>query len=140
VDLNARLRAMLPNNPVNPSQVTYHPTIGLAGSMDPTPPPEVVAVTHWTYSEAQNAGSDAQMKMWVTSVRRVGPALICEGWLVRYPQNPSQIAPLGNGTQISIGGSKPHPGVLPPIIQANASIECTQRGLVPFGPSPAPSP
>lgn len=140
VDLNARLRAMLPNNPVNPTQVTYHPPVSLNGSMDPTPPPEVVAATHWTYSERHNAGSDAQMKMWVTSMHRVGPALICEGWLVRYPQSPSAIGPAGNGTQISIGGSMPHPGVLPPIVQANASIECTQRGLVPFGPSPAPSP
>jgi hypothetical protein len=139
IDLNARLRALLPNNAVNPVQGSYHPPITLNGSMDPTPPPEIVAVTHWIYN-ARGGGSDAVLKMWVASVHREGPVLICEGWLVRYPQNPNATTAFGNGTQISIGAHPSRAGTLPPVVEARASIECTQRGLAPFGPSPAPSP
>jgi hypothetical protein len=107
--------------------------------MDPTPPPEVVALTRFTFTE-KGKGSDALDKMWVTSVRRVGPALMCDGWLVRYPYDAQPSSGGPNGTQISIGGSSGRPATLPPVIEAHASMACNERGLVPFGPSPVPSP
>ncbi len=124
---------------MNPTQRVYHPPIGLHGSLDPTPPPEIVAATKYTYEE-RGEGNDARLKMWVTSVHRVGPVMMCDGWLVRYPVNPNASRSFGNGTQISIGGSRPAVGTLPPVVEAGASIQCAERELQPFAPSPSASP
>lgn len=146
-DLNDLLGKMIPHNAVNPAQSSTHFHVALDGSMDPTPPPDVVAMTKFTYEE-RGAGSDALDRMWVTSTHRVGPQLVCEGWLVRYPPN-SQAAPMqGNMTHnvsggiavsTSIGGSA-HGGLGPPIVEAHASAPCTERALVPFTRPPSPSP
>ncbi len=138
---------MIPHNAVNPTQSSTHFQVALNASMDPTPPPEVVAMTKYTYEE-KGAGSDARVKMWVTSTHREGPVLICDGWLVRYPQNsqPSpkegtMAHPVSGGIVISsaVGGSAAG-GVLPPIVEAQAHVSCTARGLAPFTRPSPPSP
>ena len=134
---------MLPNNPVNPSQRTYRQSISLGGKLEPTPPPEVVALTKFLFEE-RRTGNESRIKMWVTNVRRVGPATYCDGWLLRYPENPpggfSHVFPThvndANGAQI---GGLPG-GELPPIVESSASTLCSERALVPFAVSPAPSP
>jgi hypothetical protein len=143
--LNDLLGKMIPHNAVNPphSATSFH--VAVNTSMEPTPPPEIVAMTKFTYQE-KGAGSDALVKMWVTGTHREGPALICDGWLVRYPQTsqPAQMAgtmahPVSGGIVIgtSVGGSAAG-GLGPPIVEAQAHVSCTQRGLVPFT-RPAPS-
>ncbi len=134
---------MLPNNPVNPSFKSYHQDIGLHGSLEPTPPPEVIAATKFLFEE-RGSGREARIKMWVTNVRRAGLVTMCDGWLVRYPEAPRSaiVHPFGthiaddNGTQI---GAAP-PGTLPPIVESSASTVCSERQLVPFAASPASSP
>ena len=49
---------MIPHNAVNPTQSNTHFHVALNASMDPTPPPEVVAMTKYTYEE-RGAGGDA---------------------------------------------------------------------------------
>ena len=138
---------MIPHNAVNPAQSSTHFHVALNTSMDPTPPPEVVALTQYTYEE-KGSGSDSRVKMWVTGTHREGPALICDGWLVRYPQASQPAYKQGNmahnvsgGIAVStaVGGSAAG-GVLPPIVEAAAHVSCTQRGLAPFTRPPASSP
>jgi hypothetical protein len=116
--------------------------------MDPTPPPEVIAMTKFTYEE-RGSGSDAKVKMWVTNVRREGPFTKCEGWLVRYPPATQPVQQTGTATNpisgsinvsTSVSTGAKHNGTLPPIVEAHATTICQQRNLVPFAPSPAPSP
>ncbi|HUN29838.1 MAG TPA: hypothetical protein VMV65_08510 [Alphaproteobacteria bacterium] len=146
-DLGSLLSGMIPHNKVNPSEANTNFHVGLGGSMEPTPPPEVIAMTKFTFEE-RGAGSDALDKMWVTSTRRVGPALICEGWMVRYPPASQPGFQEGNMTHnvsggivigTSIGGSA-HGGLGPPIVEAHASASCTERALVPFTRPSPPSP
>lgn len=134
---------MLPNNPVSPSQKTYRQNISLSGRLEPTPPPEIIALTRFIFEE-RGTGNEARIKMWVTGIRHVGPATYCDGWLLRYPENPpggamplfgSHVLPT-NGGQI---GGLPS-GTLPPIVEASASTLCSERRLIPFAASPAPSP
>ena len=145
-DINAKLRGLLPHNAVTYSQTEHAYDVAVNQSMDPTPPPSVLARTKFLYEE-RGSGSDARIKMWVTGTRRVGPALMCSGWLVRYPQA-SQPAfregtmthPVSGGIEIStnVGGSAAG-GVLAPIVEQRAEVECTARALVPFAAS-SPSP
>ncbi len=137
---------MLPHGPVNPSEASVHPPVTLHGSMEPTPPPEVIAMTKFMFEQPSN-GSDEHIKMWVTNVRHVGMITMCDGWMLRYPpasgtgaqrQIGTATNPLSGGVQVSIGAK--HVGALPPIVEANASAVCNERALVPFAPSPAPSP
>jgi hypothetical protein len=146
-NINARLRAMLPNNPVNPTMKQYTPTYSLRGHLEPTPPPEVLARTKYIY-ETRGVGSEERVRMWVTSARKAGPTTICTGWLVRYPQQirgnyaplPSNVnAGAANGTQLSIGGGggaqpplSPFASGLAPIVDGMVSQPCNGRLLVPF--------
>jgi hypothetical protein len=143
VDINAKLRALLPHNNVNPSYKSYRQKIGLEGRLEPTPPPEVLAATKFIFEE-RGTGHEARIKMWVTNVRRDGPVTMCEGWLVRYPAAPGvgMILPFGSHVPDNNGGSigGVPGGTLPPIVEAQASTACSERHLVPFAASPAPSP
>ncbi len=137
IDINARLRAMLPHGPVTPSEKSYHEPISL-GSINPTPPPAVVAETKYILEEA-GSGGDARIKMWVTSVHREGPLLICDGWMLRFPRSsqPPMVQgtfthPLAGGIGITIGGNPG--GVGKPIVEERASAVCTRRALAPFTP------
>jgi hypothetical protein len=161
-NLNAKLRAMLPNNPVNPSSKSYTPSYSLRGRLEPTPPPEVLAKTKYIY-EVHGTGGERVVKMWVIAARKSGPTTICTGWLVRYPQAvrggyaeaPSSYnvqnnvhAGPANGTQITIGGGGGHANTplspfaagLAPIVDGMLSQPCDGRLLVPYAPSPVSSP
>jgi hypothetical protein len=162
-NLNAKLNAMLPNNPVNPQSKQYLPSYSLRGRLEPTPPPDVLAKTKYIY-EVRGTGNEARVKMWVLAAHKAGPTTICTGWLVRYPQaerggydvpaGPDSTivrsnAPGGpaNGTQIAIGGNSgnhqplsPFDAGLAPIVDGMVSQPCDGRLLVPFAPSPASSP
>jgi hypothetical protein len=140
-DINARLRALLPNNPVNPSTGHYSTPISLHGSLEPTPPPEVLAKTKYLY-QSRPGGSEARVVMWVTSIRKEGPTTMCTGWLVRYPIN--GVAPVAGdkwvvATSVSVGGAA-RGGVVPPIVEGITTQACEGRWLEPYAGSTAPSP
>lgn len=143
IDINARLRAMLPNNPVAPSFKTYRQNISLNGRLEPTPPPEVLAQTRFIFEE-NGVGGDARIKMWVTAIRHVGPITYCDGWLLRFPRADNSGAFHIFGTRnvepnaVQAGGNPG--GTLAPIVETGASAMCSERALVPFAASPAPSP
>ncbi|MBV8656005.1 MAG: hypothetical protein JO160_08160, partial [Candidatus Eremiobacteraeota bacterium] len=82
IDLNAKLRALLPNNPVNPTSKQYTPSFSLRGRMEPTPPPDVLAKTRYIYRSLRGT---ERVVMWVTDAHKAGPTTMCTGWLVRYP-------------------------------------------------------
>jgi hypothetical protein len=160
-NLNARLRAMLPNNPVHPTTKQYAPSYSLRGRLEPTPPPDVLARTKYIY-EVRGTGNEALVRMWVVATHKAGPTTICTGWLVRYPQalrggyadgpGPSNVQSAvhsgpANGTQISIGGGSgdheplsPFAAGIAPIVDGMLSQPCDGRLLVPYAPSPASSP
>lgn len=154
-NINAKLRGLLPNNPVNPTSKRYTPNLSLRGRLEPTPPPEVLARTQYLY-EVKGTGNEQSVKMWVIAARKAGPTTICTGWLIRYPQPvrggyaplPSNVnvgAP--NGTQISIGGNtgsheplSPFDAGIAPIVDGMVTQPCDGRLLQRFTPSPASSP
>ncbi len=138
-DINAKLRALLPHNAVNPSQVNESFRPGLRGSMEPTPPPQIVAMTKFTFQE-KGAGDDALDKMWVTSTHREGPALICDGWMLRYPHASNPTSGGANVMSISVGGGAGGGGLGVPIVEASAHVTCTEHALVPFTAPSTPSP
>jgi hypothetical protein len=134
---------MLPHNPVNPSSKQYTPQIALQGSLEPTPPPSVLAQTKYLF-RSNGIGDEARVEMWVTQIRGEGPVTMCTGWAVRYPSNAraphaGDYAP-ANGTQITIGGGHGSPAVLPPVVDGIVTLPCEKRLLVPYAASPAPSP
>jgi hypothetical protein len=163
-NINAKLRSLLPNNPVHPTSKSYAPSYSLTGRMEPTPPPDVLAKTKYIY-EVKNTGNEARVKMWVIAARKAGPTTICTGWLVRYPQairggyaeaagpdssivHSDVHGGAANGTQITIGGGgsasreplSPFAAGLAPIVDGMVSQPCDGRLLVPFAPSPVSSP
>lgn len=165
-NINAKLRALLPHNPVNPTSKSYTPTYSLRGRLEPTPPPDVLAKTKYIY-EVQGTGNEARIKMWVTVARKAGPTTICTGWLVRYPEpvRGGYAGPAGdgssvpnvvqsntrtggtNGTQITIGGGGgtgqplgPFDAAIAPIVDGMVSQPCDGRRLVPYSPSAVSSP
>ncbi len=142
-DINGRLRSLLPNNPVHPTTKQYAPAISLRGSLEPTPPPSVLAQTKYLY-RSSGVGGEARVEMWVTSMHKAGPTTICTGWLVRYPLNqtpshPGDFAP-ANGTQMTIGGGAGARAILPPVVNGIVTLPCDGRLLVPYAASPAASP
>jgi hypothetical protein len=154
-NINARLRALLPNNPVNPTMKQYTPSYSLRGRLEPTPPPEILARTKYMY-ETRGTGNEQRIRMWVTETRKAGPTTICTGWLVRYPQPvrgnyaplPSNVNAGGaNGTQVTIGGGSgaapplsPFAAGIAPIVDGMVSQPCDGHLLVPFAGSSATSP
>jgi len=140
-NLNDRLRSLLPNNPVNPTTKSYTSKLSLQGSMQPTPPPEVLAQTRYFYKST--GSSEGVVEMWVVSAHKSGPTTVCTGWLVRYPLNESaphagDFAP-ANGTQASVGGGR-GAGLMPPIVEGMVTAPCEGRLLVPYGSSGAAPP
>ncbi len=161
-NLNAKLRSLLPNNPVHPTSKSYGPTYSLRGRLEPTPPPDVLAKTKYIY-EVRNTGGDARVKMWVIQARKDGPTTICTGWLVRYPEairggyadaggpdssivHSNLHGGAANGTQVTIGGgsggqpASPFAAGLAPIVDGIVTAPCSGRQLVPYVQSPEPSP
>ncbi|MHB8147934.1 MAG: hypothetical protein ACYDGM_11835 [Vulcanimicrobiaceae bacterium] len=147
IDLNARLRAMLPHNPVNPQLKEYTPPVSLRGRLVPTPPPEVVAQTKYRLTE-YGSGNENRIEMWVTGIRHAGPLTLCSGWLLRFPHAARTASGGGapaNGVQIGLFGGHSKPPLAPfdeglnPIVEAAATVECSERHLTPFSPA-SPSP
>ncbi|MGC1759488.1 MAG: hypothetical protein WA742_09045, partial [Candidatus Cybelea sp.] len=161
-NINAKLRALLPNNPVNPTSKSYTPSYSLRGRLEPTPPPDVLAKTKYIY-EVHGTGGEHLVKMWVIAARKAGITTICTGWLVRYPQaerggyadapgsdnvQNNVHAGAANGTQIAIGGGggqehtplSPFAAGIAPIVDGMLSQPCDGRLLVPYAPSAVSSP
>jgi hypothetical protein len=159
-NINAKLRSLLPNNPVNPTSKSYTPSYSLRGRLEPTPPPDVLAKTKFIY-QVRGTGNEAMVKMWVVAARKAGPTTICTGWLVRYPQaerggyadnpGPDNVqsnahAGPANGTQFSIGGGHagaplgPFDAGIAPIVDGMVSQPCDGRLLAPYVPSAVSSP
>lgn len=146
--LNARLNALLPSGPVTVHQGHYVGSLDLSGRLEPTPPPEALARTRYIF-EGPAGGGHGRIKMWVASVQRKGPIVICTGWMVRFPETVSQGILAGAGAPnlgangIQIGGQHTvQTGLasgMDPIILGNGSMECSERALTPFTP-PASSP
>jgi len=145
-NLNAKLRALLPNNPVTPTIKQYTPNLSLRGRMEPTPPPDVLAKTKFIYRS--NTGTE-RVVMWVTDAHKTGITTTCTGWLVRYALNaspstgggtlhPTDIAP-ANGAQMSVGGGAGH-GYMPPVVDGMVTQACDGRLLEPYIGLPASSP
>jgi hypothetical protein len=142
--LNARLNALIPQSAVKPHSYQYSGSISLAGKLEPTPPPSVLARTRYIF---QGPASSDTIKMWVVSIERRGPLLICNGWIVRYPQTIHQgvltasNVPVGpaNGIQIGVQHQVPSgfAAGLDPIVVGMGDAECSMRSLVPFIPRPA---
>ncbi len=153
-NINDRLRALLPHNPVTPTTKQYVGNYSLRGHLEPTPPPDVLAKTKFIY-DVHGTGNEERVKMWVESARKEGPTTICTGWLVRYPTPVAgNYAPLpsnvgagpNNGGQIAIGGGRVS-SVAPefaageaPIVEGIVSQPCDGRRLVPYAASPGSSP
>jgi hypothetical protein len=136
---------LLPSgNPVTPKSKEYRQTVSVAGRLEPTPPPEILAQTKYIY-EAEDVGGERRIKMWVTMVHRNGPVTVCDGWMLRYPEsqrvgaNENPAIGVSNG-RIPGGSLAPYASSLAPIVEANASTDCSERKLLPFAPSPASSP
>jgi hypothetical protein len=135
-NLNAFLRSLLPNNPSPVTSKTYGGGYrAVPTTLDPTPPPEVLAKTIYLY-QTSGKGTEARTKMWVTSIRKVGPLTFCTGWLVRYPYPATMSTSLGTRLlhpTISTGEAG-----FKPIIEPSASYICEARSMTPYVPSPAP--
>ncbi|MBC5815494.1 MAG: hypothetical protein GIW97_03035 [Candidatus Eremiobacteraeota bacterium] len=141
---------MLPNGPVTPATKRFSPGASAVGAVgDPTPPPQVLAVTKFTYVAGThkhmfgNAQND-RIIMYVKSTRRVGPVTLCTGWLLRFPSAGASFGQIDmqNGKMSTAGpGPRPENG-FQPIIEENATIDCPagQLQLYKPGASPAPSP
>ena len=161
-NINAKLRALLPNNPVNPTTKQYTLNYSLRGRLEPTPPPDVLAKTKYIY-EVRRTGNEARVKMWVTDARKGGTDDDLHGMARALStgrsrrlrrcsparqnvQNDVHAGP-ANGTQITIGGGgerptplSPFAAGLTPIVDGIVSQPCDGRLLVPFAPSPVSSP
>jgi hypothetical protein len=142
--LNNKLRALLlpTGTGTTPKQGHIAPGFGAINTqLDPTPPPDVIARTQYTY-ESGVSDEEKKVKMWVTSVRKEGPISICTGWLLTYPLPPPMSFPgqsASQGASFTIGGGGRPKSTLSrgefgqaPLIEANATFVCFSRLLKPF--------
>ena len=117
---------------------------GVPTSLDPTPPPDVLAHTIYIYqtSGGRHGGTERSTKMWVTSVRKVGLVTFCTGWLVRDPYPPAMSTMHAPGFPAM--GTPGHYTLstgeagYKPIIEPNVTYVCEAGHLTPYVPSPAP--
>ena len=101
--LNQRLQNLIPTGSPQPTPAAHAPQHysflkGLVPTPEPepTPPPQVIAQTHFLYQEdvgsqrwkqsfLGTAPEEQSVKMYVTSVKHIGPVAWCSGWVVRSP-------------------------------------------------------
>ena len=144
-DLNARLRKLLPNNPVKPTTKRYSAGPEAMRPSEPTPPPDVVAKTKYIYHSNGGRAAD-RFTMWVTALKKLGFLTMCYGWLVRYPSAPPSYGSVSAGASGPLHGGAvvvPNPGPRPengfmPIIEPDAAYVCPAGSLQPFYPQAAP--
>jgi hypothetical protein len=96
-NLNQRLRNILPTpGPyVIATPRMYKADVSSLRPVEPTPPPAVLALTKYIYTEnvggnwkiwpLGSAPEERTIKMYVTSVRHVAGVTMCTGWVVRQP-------------------------------------------------------
>mgnify|MGYP007135465608 CR=1 FL=1 len=74
----------------------YKGDVGRVRPTEPTPPPKILALVKFTYTENVGgqkwkiwpmgpAPEERYVKMYVTSVRHAGPVTLCTGWVIRTP-------------------------------------------------------
>lgn len=104
--LNARLQSLIPT--AGPSPVIAPPkhthfvvNLRVTPPPEPTPPPQVLASTkyiytediasqHWKHWPLGSSPEEVAVKMYVTSMHRIGPIQWCNGWVIRLPVPPDR--------------------------------------------------
>ncbi|HZZ65230.1 MAG TPA: hypothetical protein VFE17_07025 [Candidatus Baltobacteraceae bacterium] len=135
--LNERLRSLIPTSAPSstPAPGKHYSFVNLKFTPppEPTPPPSVLAATKFVYTE--NVGSqhwkhwplgaapeEVAVRMYVTSVRHIGPIAWCTGWVARLPEPGSREGYLVNSDR----------DLTPKwIIEENESLLCAGK-LTPF--------
>jgi hypothetical protein len=99
--LNERLRNLIPTaapsfTPAPPKHYAFNGSLVPTPEPEPTPPAEVLAATkflyvenvasqHWKVWPLGASPEEIYVKMYVTSVRKVGFVNWCTGWVLRMP-------------------------------------------------------
>lgn len=99
--LNERLQNLIPTagpsvSPEPPKSYSMLGNIKPTPEPEPTPPPDVIAATkflfvenvageRWKQSWLGTAPEEGYVKMYVTSVKRIGFIQWCKGWVLRAP-------------------------------------------------------
>jgi hypothetical protein len=99
--LNERLQKLIPTSAPSssPEPVKHYSFLGNlkpTPEPEPTPPADVIAATkflyvesvadqHWKHWPLGAAPEEVYLKMYVTSVRHIGPVQWCTGWVLRMP-------------------------------------------------------
>ena len=144
--LNQRLQSLIPTaapSTASPAPAKHYSFLNIKSTPEPepTPPPDVLAATKYLYVEniagqkwkhwpLGAAPEELAVKMYVTSIKRIGPITWCTGWVLRYPMNSTD---RGGYTVDSDRDLTPKP-----VIEPNASFICSGH-LEPFTP-PTPEP
>ncbi|MDQ2680942.1 MAG: hypothetical protein M3Y21_07975 [Candidatus Eremiobacteraeota bacterium] len=136
-DLNARLKALIPNNPVHVTQKVYAPGYAaVPTNAYPTPPPEIVARTRFIMDLHKR--NESAVMMWVTGVSKRGPLTICSGWLYRVPLKAPGYLPSRSDATFNPNAPR-YPGPqgeagFKAIVEPDASYICSPRDLKAFTP------
>lgn len=99
-----------------PSDAQFKADIDREINVLPTPPPDVLAKAQYVYEEKLTElkrwwflpllPEERYVQMYVTSVRRVGPLVVCRGWALRVPMAGAPIVE-NDVTYICMGRLKP---------------------------------
>lgn len=99
-----------------PSDAKFKADIDREINVLPTPPPDVLAKAQHVYEEKLTElkrwwflpvlPEERYVQMYVTSVRRVGPLVVCRGWALRVPMAGAPIVE-NDVTYICMGRLKP---------------------------------
>jgi hypothetical protein len=99
-----------------PSEAKFKANIDREINVLPTPPPDVVAKAQYVYEEKLTElkrwwflpllPEERYVQMYVTSVRHVGPLVVCRGWALRVPMSGAPIVET-DVTYICMGRLKP---------------------------------
>jgi hypothetical protein len=99
-----------------PSDATFKADIDREINVLPTPPPDVLAKAQYVYEEKLTelkrwwflplSPEERYVQMYVTSVRHVGPLVVCRGWALRVPMSGAPIVET-DVTYICMGRLRP---------------------------------